>query len=1269
MLQNNQPNILFKSSIFIILLLGIFASCSNKKNTALTRTYHAINTKYNIYFNAEEAYKEALTAKVESQDDNLSETLYIYPYDPEASEKIFANDLDTSYVDYADPKKDNILSSTLSSFLGSSSNGNSSDTFNPFAKSNSSAEFASSSGGGFTTTIDKCTKAIKLHSIKVKPRRNRSKRNDAKTKAWWQQQEFNPFMKNVWLLLGKAELQNENYMQSVSTFMYTTKIYSSDPEIVAECQLWIARNYTEIGWMYEAADILYKLETTGSIPEKLKGLYASVYANYLMRNNEYDKAIPYMDLAIKNEKNKTQKLRLKYILGQLYTQTGDKANAYKAFGKVQGMNTPYKYSINAHISQLALDESKPKKEIISKLKKYTKGLKNENYLDKVYYTIGNLYLQESDTTNAVKNYQLAIKESKQGGYDKTLAQIKLGELYFDKREYILAQPCYSGALSGLKKTNAHYPLVSLRSAVLDELVVPAKVVREQDSLQYLAKLPEEQRILIINDKIERLKKEEKEKQREEEYQQRLEDHSNQESISWDDIENESLSRNTQQPFNPQSLDNSAGFYFYNSQTVEQGKISFQKQWGNRKLEDNWRRRDKSGSELGNFFAEEDDIQLGGDSLQSVNNQDESQLASNSAEPQDLESKESTDIYSVDYYLQQLPLTEEKMKQSNILVEDALFKMGGIYKNKLEDLDLARETFELDLHRFPETPNKEEIYYQLFLIYMQLDNRSMMTMYRDKLIAEFSDNKYAMMLSEPDYEWNLKNMHLLQDSLYEATYEAYLNSDINTVRSNYESIQKKYPFSTLMPKFTLLNTLTYVQTRDLTNLKSGLENIVKEYPDADVAILANDMLSHIKDGRVLLSDGTPIRGMKWNIPYEGEDGTIIEESELHFADNPDSKYMMLLFFKSNTIDRNELLYQVADYNFSNYLVQTFDLNFEQDPPLEMLQIKGFEKFSNIRSYLRRAFEADGLAHQIDPSILMIPISDENSKLLMIKGLDEYIAFYKEHYATETPELIAYWSGDRQIIEEYEDLEDLASNEIDGEEKVDNTDIDNYENVSEDVTLTIKPPVDRQQDTAVSQPVSREDENKDPNSTSINASDIFSQDQINIIQSAGEVLNNPVDGIKGLFNKYKNREKLTKEEKEALKEEREKEKERQKELKVIERARQDSIAKVERAIQDSIKQVERERIEAQKRIEEEQKRIEKEKQEAIKAKAKAKEDARKQKERERENQKRAQDEKRKVQEQEREERRKEQEREREKRRKEQEELRKQKEREQKERRKSQ
>lgn len=1237
-----------------ILLLTLLTSCSNKKNTAISRTYHSVNTRYNIYFNANEAYKEALQQKMESQEDNLSELIYIYPYDPDAADKILNSD---SSSESEEGQNRNSSTSQNSGFFSSAT----SSLFGGNNNSSSSYRGSVSGGGSFTTAIDKSTKAIKLHSITTKPRRDRSKMQNENYRAWVQQKEFNPFMKNVWLLLGKAELQEGNYLRAISTFMYITKIYSANVDILAECNLWIACAYTEMGWMYEAGDVLAKLDKNGEVPDKLKGLYSSVYANYLMRSDEYEKAIPHLQTAIKKEKNSYQKLRMKYMLGQLYEKTGDTRNAYKAYGAVQGLNTPYKFTVNAKLSQLAINDIHPPKKVISDLEKMTKSSKNDNYLDKIYYTLGNVYLQQSDTTSAVASYHQAIKKSTSSGYDKTLAQIRLGDLYFDLRQFIPAQPFYSDALSALKKTDKDYPRVSKRSAVLDELVVHAKTVYEQDSLQYVAKLPEDERMKLINDKIAEIKKEEEKKRKEEDRERKLEERENQ-IMSWDDIgkmtsSNELNSPVKNKPLNITQQPNDTKFYFYNTQTVEQGKATFKKIWGTRKLEDNWRRRNKSATSFDDMFADYGDDGLPQDSVQiagPISVQPDNQLT------EDISEK---DIYSPEYYLEQLPLTPEAIAQSDELIENALFHMGGIYKDKLEDLFLSIDAYETDLKRFPSTPNAEEIYYQLFLIYMQLDNRERMAYFRSRLLSEYPDKNYAIALSEPDYEWNLKHMHALQDSLYNATYEAYLDSDIQLVRANYESLQRKYPFANLMPKFMFLNALTYAQIKDAGGLKNNLEKLVADYPDADVTPMAQDILAHIREGKILLSDGTPIRGMHWNIPYEGEDGEmILDVSQIQFADNIDTPHLLLLFYKSNTIDRNELLYQVADYNFSNYIVQTFDLNFEEDPPIEMLQISGFDTYANVRSYINKAFQPEGLAHKLDASILMIPVSVDNSKILLRKGIEEYITFYKEHYLNQTPQLIAYWNGGNSLIGSYVD-EDLIVEQPAAKQEKESPDVGTVQ--KEEPVKLEREPVQREN---IQSSVERQNEQKNEYNAQIKASDVMSQDQIDMVSSVGETAKNPVDGLKGLFSKYKDNKKLTKEEKEALKEERNLQKEQERKLKAIEKARQDSITKVEKVIQDSIRQVERARVEEQKRIEQEKARIEQEKRDALKAQEKAREDARKQKEAEREEKRRQTEERRQTQQKEREERRKTQAKEQEEKRKAQEQARKEKERAAKERRKS-
>lgn len=1122
----------------------------------MNRFYHSINTRYNIHYNAEIAYKEALEAKERGREENLSQMLYIFPQHSDSSS-------------------------------------------------------TKSSSGGFTTTIDKTTKAIKLHSIKTKPRKNPNRRNDTEYQAWLQQKEYTPFMDVVWLLLAKAEFQEEDYLQAITTFLYITKIYSSQPEIVAECQLWIARAYTEMGWMYEAGNILHKMELAGSTPNKHIGLYSLVKANYLVYNNEYEAAIPHIELSIKKAKDKHLKLRMKYLLGQLYAGLGDKVKAEKAFASVQGMSTPYKYSINAQLQQIQLDDTPGKTKAISQLSKMSKSPKNKEYLDQVYYIAGNIYLEKSDTIHAVENYKKAIEKSTRNGYDKAISQIKLGDVYFEQREFILAQPCYSEALAQLTKSHIDYPRVALRSAVLDELVVHVKTVEEQDSLQHLAGLPEEERLAIINDKITALKKEEEKKAKEEETQKRIEERAGNIS-SWGDIES-SLSKppTTVIPTGPIQSGSGDSFYFYNDQAVAQGKIAFQQQWGTRKLEDDWRRRNKVSSGMEDTFIAENE---------SDTNKPDSILA----EQPENKVPVSEDIYSVDYYLQQLPLTSEAIRESDELIENALFNMGKIYKDKLVNMELAIDAFDTDIKRFPSTPNLEEIYYQLLLIYMQEGNDNMMSLYRSKLLAEFPNGRYATPLSQPDYVWNFKHMASLQDSLYNEAYEAYRKADIEIVRRNYQAMKTKYPFTDLMPNFTLLNALTYAQTRDAGGLMTNLTSLTEDYPKADVTPLASEILNRVKEGKLILSDGSPITDFNWDRAYASSDTTKAgARKALQYSDTLDVPYILLYMFKPKTIDRNDLLYQVADYNFSNYVIQTFDLSFDTDPPYDVLQVKGFESFAAIRSYLTKAFNENKLIQNIDPSVFIVPISVENYTTVMPRlGLEQYIKFFNEHYNNLLPQLVSYWEEGKYNIETLPESPEKEKEEPEKEEQPELP-----------AQTNIKPvrPIDQQpKDEKTKQPV---------NEKEVTADDILSKDQLEkagkVVEGIENIINNPVDGIKNLFGK--NKENLTKEEKAALKEEEKLRKQREKELKAIEKnrtdsikkaekAKNDSIAKAEKAVQDSIKTAQKEK-EQQRKLEEQQKKNE------AKAILKAKEDARKQKETERREKERLQKERLRQKEQER------------------------------------
>lgn len=1091
--------------------------------------------------------------------------------------------------------------------------------------------------GAFTTTIDKTTKAIKLHSIKTKPPRDPNRRRDVKYQQWVQQQEFNPFLVNTWMLLAKAEFQEGNYLRSITTFMYVTKIYSTNQEVVTESKLWIARAYSEMGWMYEAENVLRKMEQNNELLPKFSGMYASVKANIYVHNKDYVNAIPYLEQAIDREKG-FQKRRNKYLLGQLYTSLGENTKAYKAFSEVKGHNSPYRYSFNAQLNQLAVSGESGKK-LIASLNKMTKGKRNEEFLDQVYTSMGNVYLGELDTVKAIKHFELAIEKSTRNGYDKALAQIRIGGLYFDQQEYVKAQPHYADALPQLKKADDYYALVSLRSEVLDQLVVHAKVVHEQDSLLTVANMPEAERIAYVEKYIAKLKKEEEEQKKKEELA-RLEEQrgqaKNNDIISWDNLG--SITPQTPQTgggFGQQNQEGSE-FYFYNMQTVEQGKITFQKKWGKRALEDNWRRRNKATS-----------IPFGGDDDVLLANEQEEQIGESGQEQSNPTGTDVvTDKYSIEYYLQQLPLTEEAKAESNKLVENGLFNMGLIYRNLLGDNALAITTFEEDLSRFPDTPNKEEIYYQLFLIYLQQDNQGLMQAYRDKIIAEFPKGKYTIPLSDDNYAWNFKYMAKQQEDIYQETYAAYMANDPQKVRLNYETMKTKFPFVDLMPKFAFLNSLSYAQTKDAKSMEQHLTKLLVDYPQADVVPLATSILKNIKDGKIILADGTPLSGMDWTMAYSNDsifDGN--NSKEVEFRVDADQPHVLLLMFKPKSIDRNELLYEVADYNFSNYVIQTYDLKFDDDPLMSSLEVNGFKDFGAIQSYVNKALAKGGLFEKLDTQVIPVPISAGNHKEMLPRlGLDQYMTFYSDSLAKATPQLMAYWGKevDENLVAALTSKEspELAETDVESATSEPQSTPENQPQDNQEVKPSKELPT---------QPVTN-------NEKEVNLDEVLTDDQLkaighvnqkadNIVESINNLGSNPVEGLKNIFKRDKLEENLTKEEKAERKQAEKEEKARLKAGQKIEKARQDSIARIEKVRLDSIKQaekavedsikmatkLEKDRVELGRK---EQERIAKEQIEERKSQLKAKEQERKDMLKQREDQRKQQEQERKDKERERE-----------------------------------
>ena len=321
-------------------------SCSTKKNTAFTRFYHSFTTRYNVYFNGIENYKEQMKNMETEYQDNFTDLLYMHPAQ--------------AYANPKDPQP----------------------------------------SGSFDRTIEKCQKAIQLHSIKKKPKRDSRKMSDPKYRDYLKRDEYNPFIHNAWRLMGQAQYYKGEFLEAAATFLYISRHFTWMPDLVAEAKLWQARCYIALGWLYEAEDILRKINND-KLPESQNNWFATVNADYLIRSGQYQKAIPFLETAIKSAPSKQQRIRLTFLLGQLYEKTGVNAKAYETFGKVISMNPPYRTEFNARIKQTEVFSGKDITKEAKKLTRMASRDRNKEYLDQVYYAIGNLYLSRKDTLKAL----------------------------------------------------------------------------------------------------------------------------------------------------------------------------------------------------------------------------------------------------------------------------------------------------------------------------------------------------------------------------------------------------------------------------------------------------------------------------------------------------------------------------------------------------------------------------------------------------------------------------------------------------------------------------------------------------------------------------------------------------------------------------------------------------------------------------------------------------------------------------------------------------
>ncbi len=795
--------------------------------------------------------------------------------------------------------------------------------------------------GDMDKAIEKCRRVISKHSIE--------KRGE----------QYVKWIDDTYLLMGKAHFYKQEFPKSKEMFNYVSKKFKQE-EIRFDALLWLSKTYVEDKNYRKAERILRLAEGEAQFPERLKKEMHLSYADMFLKQGNYELAIADLQRAIDLTKKRKEKARLYFILAQMYQEMGQKGEASLTFAKVVALKPDYDMIFYARI-QRALSFSQDyggKAEIRAELLKMLKDDKNVEFRDQIYYALAELEMADDNQELAIDYYKESTITSVSNDPQKGLSFLKLGDIYFEKPEYVFAQMYYDSAVTFMNTEHERYDELLKLSQNLNDLIAQLQTIEQQDSLQKVAKMSEAERLALIDDLI---------------YQRRIEEEEKREQF-----ENQTAFNNQNnaggQPGLPGSGNGAGDWYFYNPTAKGFGASEFKKIWGSRKNEDNWRRSNKSQvaptvTTNENEGGEDFFVNAEGDTVKVTN-----------------------DWQDPNYYLKDLPLTEEALAQSDSSIVKAYYNLGLIYKEKLQDDPRAIEAFEELNKRFSDHEYLLTVYYRLYRMHDDLRQYSEADYYKNKILNEYSDSDYAKIIRDPESLKNENEQEIKAKAFYTRVYQNYYRRGYysQTIKSAEEGIQL-YAGTSVEPKLRFIRAMSLGQEKGEQGMREELKALAFKYKEDPIGKKAEEMLSALDD----------MKDLEAKRKKEAQQEQEVEEEKENspYAYEPSGSHNFVVLVPIEKLSSNNAQIAISNFNRANF--RTLDLNVSTvllGSDTAMITVKSFKSAADIKSYVR-AFKADKikLAQIHAANAPGFPISFNNYAVFyQRKNLSEYLKFYNQNY---------------------------------------------------------------------------------------------------------------------------------------------------------------------------------------------------------------------------------------------------------------------------------
>lgn len=880
-------------------------ACSTSKNTSMTRMYHNVTALYNVYFNGNEAYQRGINRIRSQHSENYNYILPVFPESNENAASVASSDMDRA--------------------------------------------------------INKASKTIKLHSITARPEDSGGflARRDP---DFFNKNEYCKWIDDSYLLMGKAYMIKREFNEARQNFEYVIRQFPNE-DTKYSAYLFLARTFIEQGNYSSAREILDMLNADQDFPEKLNKKLNLVYADFYIRQNQYEAAIPKLNDAVDEIRRHKNKVRFIFITAQLHERLGQLSKASSLYEEAARRNPDYEMEFNAKINMANcfIGEGGDVRDIQRTLQRMLRDDKNLDYKDQIYYAIANIYYRAGDIDNAIENFTKSVATSEFNDFQKAISSMKLAEIYLERQNYKKSNIYYDTCMMFLPYNYENYQEVRQRARDLSELAKYVNIVEFQDSVQKIALLSEAERNKIIDQLIAEViaqERMEREMQRQDQVSSMLFDE-----------------RRGGRDRGP--ISSSGQWYMYDPSQLSYGQNAFRQRWGRRQNEDHWRRSNKiSMDEMYADFDEEDPEGRG-------------------------EEGRVRDERSREYYLQDLPLTDSMMVASHERIKQALFNVAKIYQEKFLNYPMAIETYEELNSRYPENQFLLLSYYNLYVLSNITNQHDKKQTYKDLLIAKFPDTHYANMLKNPNYIAELEEKRKRNQQLYIDTYDEFRKRNCHIVNRNADRYIQENPEGELRARFDYLKTLCVGKTGAKTDFQMALVEFMRQYPEDELYLAAQEILQFFgtADIEQLIAELKSRPAAERMREGTGEEIPGLKSPEELFELNEMGRHFYVIKIKSDNVDDRRLSFEVRNFNVFNFTMRTFDVSVTNyDNEHKLIVVKTFNNQRQAINYRNIIANNRDVFGNLDPrDYEVFVISEENLRILNNnKKYDKYMQFYAVHY---------------------------------------------------------------------------------------------------------------------------------------------------------------------------------------------------------------------------------------------------------------------------------